>query len=218
MLKWITEIDEPSSEFNNDYGELNIEIIETTNDLKEMSPVCQFFASFDVILETDSLLTLPTPNQNVLKKIMDEVVPHYRDIKQIIIDGELKEINVLGLKEESKRIVQYSLSNGIYPVISDLYRTKNLSLPTEPRDLKYYMVNQEMITPLQIDGTEEIRDFLKNTFFTDRGSIALQPTGWKLEDDLKESVTIRTFSTFAKQIVLVVDDNNMSVVGLDIYG
>ncbi|WP_078554359.1 hypothetical protein [Bacillus alkalicellulosilyticus] len=218
MLKWITEFDEPSFECNNDHGELIIESIETTNELKEMGPVFQFFASFDFIFETDSLLSLPTPNQNVVKTIMNEVVPHYVDIKQIFIDGELKEINVMDLKEESKRLVKDSLSNGIYPVIPDLYRTNNLNLPTGPRELKHFLVNQEMITPLHIDETEEIRDFLINSFFTDRGSISLQPTGWKLEDNLKESVTIRTFSTFAKQIVLIVDDKNMNVVGLDIYG
>ncbi|MFF5400342.1 hypothetical protein ACFY5J_23985 [Peribacillus butanolivorans] len=80
------------------------------------------------------------------------------------------------------------------------------------------MVNQELIDPLYIKETGKIREFFMSSFFTESGSIMLQPTGWKLDDNLKESVTIRAFSTFAKQIVLVVNDKNMSVVGLDIYG
>ncbi|ADU32187.1 hypothetical protein [Evansella cellulosilytica] len=218
MLKWMTEIDEPLSEMNNDHGELNIERLEATDELKEMSPVCQFFTSFDVILDCDSVTALPTPTQTALKTILNEVVPHYLDIKEIYINGKLIEINVTGLKKESKRLVQESLTNGIYPVIPDLYRTKNLQLPTGPRNLKYYSVNLDMIDSLHNDETEKIRDFLISSFFTSRGFISLQPTGWKLEDSLKESVTIRSFSTFAKQIVLVVDEKDMSVVGLDIYG
>lgn len=134
------------------------------------------------------------------------------------MDGKLKEINVRGLKKESKRIMQDLLSNGIYPVIPDLYRTKNLNLATGPRELKHYRVNKEMIDSLYLDETEKIREFLMSSFFTESGSIMVQPTGWKLEDNLQDSVTIRAFSTFAKQIVLVVNDKDMSVVGLDIYG
>ncbi|MFE4429961.1 hypothetical protein ACFRH9_23375 [Peribacillus butanolivorans] len=218
MFKWITEIDEPPFGFNNENSELSIKRIDSTVELNEMSPVCQLFASFDVILDDDSLTSLPTPNDNALETILNEVVPHYLDIKQIFIDGKLKEINVRCLKKESKKIVQDLLSNGIYPVIPDLYRTKNLNLSTGPRELKYYLVNQELIDPLYIKETGKIREFFMSSFFTESGSIMLQPTGWKLDDNLKESVTIRAFSTFAKQIVLVVDDKNMSVVGLDIYG
>ncbi|WP_066400259.1 hypothetical protein [Neobacillus mesonae] len=218
MLKWITEIDESPFRFNFDNGEYSIKRMISSVEINEMSPVCQFFASIDVILGIDFVTSLPTPNDYALETILNEVVPHYLDIKQIFIDGKLKEINVRGLKKESKRIVQDLLSNDIYPVFPDLYRTKNLNLATGPRELKYYLVNQEMIESLHIEETEKIRGFFMSSFFTERGSIMLQPTGWKLDDKLKDSVTIRTFSTFAKQIVLVVDHKDMSVVGLDIYG
>lgn len=218
MFKWITEIDEPPFGYNNESGELTINRMDSTVELNEMSPVCQFFASFDVILDDDSLTSLPTPNDKAVETILNEVVPHYLDIKQIFIDGKLKEINVRCLKKESKRIVQGLLSNGIYPVITDLYRTKNLSLATGPRELKHYLVNQELIDQIFIKGTEKIREFIMSSFFTDRGSIILQPTGWEFDDNLRESLTIRAFSTFAKQIVLVVDVKDKSVVGLNIYG
>ncbi|SMQ80931.1 hypothetical protein SAMN05444673_4045 [Bacillus sp. OV166] len=218
MFKWLKEIDEPPFQLNSDNGELNIKRLDSTVELNEVSPVCQFFASFDLILGEDSLTTLPTPNDNALETILSEVVPHYSDVKQIFIDGKLKEINVMCLKKESKKMLKDLLSNGIYPVVPDLYRTKNLNLATKPRKLKYYLVSQESINPVHIKETEKIREFLMSSFFTDSGSILLQPTGWKLDDNLKESVTIRAFSTFAKQIILVVDDNDENVVGLDIYG
>lgn len=218
MSNWITEIDEPPFGLNNENGEFSIKRIESTVELKEMSIVCQFFASFDVILDNDSLTSLPIPNENALETIMNEVVPHYLDIKQIFIDRKLEEINVRGLKKESKRIIQDLLSNGIYPVIPDLYRTEFINLANGSRKLKYYSVNQKMIDSLHIEETEKIQGFFMNSFIAERGSMMLQPRGWKLDNNLKESVTIRAFSTFAKQIVLVVDDRDMSVVGLGIYG
>ncbi|GEL77202.1 hypothetical protein [Tenuibacillus multivorans] len=218
MFKWITEIDQPPFEFNNENGEFRLKRLDSTVELNEMSPVCQLFASFDVILDHDALTILPTPNDHALETILNEVVPHYLDVKQIFIDGKLKEINVRSLKKESKKIVEDLLSNNIYPVIPELYRTKNLNLPTEPRKLKHYLVKLELIDPLFIEETEKIHNFFKSSFFTESGSIKLQPTGWKLNEHLKESVTIRAFSTFAKQIVLVVNEEDMRVVGLDIYG
>ncbi|NRG47877.1 hypothetical protein HRF87_24455 [Bacillus sp. CRN 9] len=55
---------------------------------------------------------------------MEEVVPHYKVVKEIFIDGELKEINVFCLKDHSKRIIKELLLEGVYPVIPDLYRSK----------------------------------------------------------------------------------------------
>jgi hypothetical protein len=217
MLEWITEIEKkyPS---NNENGQLSIKRFNSTVELNEMSSVCQFFASFDVILDENALTVLPTPNDKALNIIMNEVVPHYIDVKQIFIDGKLKEINVRGLKEESKKIVKDLFLKGGYPVMLDLYRTNNLNLATGPRNLKHYLIKQQSLSPLHLSETETIREFLESTFFAEKGSIMLQPTGWKLDDTLKESVTIRAFSTFAKQIVLVVDDKDKSVVGLNIYG
>ncbi|MCZ8535294.1 hypothetical protein [Psychrobacillus psychrodurans] len=219
MFNWLTEIEEPPFQFyNDDNVELNFKRLDSTVELSEMSTVCQLFASFDLIFGEDSLTTLPTPNDNALETILNEVVPHYLDIKQIFIDGKLKEINVRFLKKESKKIVQDLLSNGIYPVIPDLYRTRHLNLATEPRVVKHYLVNQELIDPLDIKETEKIRGFFMCSFFIESGSILLQPTGWKLDDNLKESLTIRAFITFAKKIVLVVDNKDMSVIELHIYG
>ncbi|MEK4229380.1 hypothetical protein [Solibacillus sp. FSL H8-0538] len=110
------------------------------------------------------------------------------------------------------------LLDRVYPVIPDIYRSKNINLATEPRELKYYLVNQDLVNPLHIEGTEEIRQFFESSFFADNGSILLQPTGWKLEDELQNSITIRTFITFAKQIILFVDDKDKNVVLLGIYG
>ena len=218
MFEWISEIEEPilgSKEVN---GELRLKRIESKEDLFRINEICQLFASFDVILNENALTSFPTPNQKAKSIIMNDVVPHYVDVKQIFIDGKLKEINVRGLKEKSKKMIEDLLLNGIYPVVPDLFRSKSLEMRSYPKTLKYYTINKQYINELYIKETEDLFDFLNCSFFAENGSIMLQPTGWTLEDNLKESVTIRTFSSFAKQVVLVVNVSDKSVVGVDIYG
>ncbi|MCU6795124.1 hypothetical protein OB236_23740 [Paenibacillus sp. WQ 127069] len=116
------------------------------------------------------------------------------------------------------KIIQEKLNKGIYPVVTDLYRNNNLNLATGKRDIKYYSVRNEAISPLITQETEKLEIFFQNTFFADTGSVFFSPTGWILEDKLRDSITLRTFSVFSRSIILVVDKKDNSVIGLDIYG
>ncbi|UOE95207.1 hypothetical protein [Alkalihalobacillus sp. LMS39] len=218
MYEWLTSIKEPENEMNFENGELEIVPINSTGVLTEMSEVCLFFASYDVLLKTDALATFPVPNEKALKMTMEEIVPHYSDVKQIFIDGKLTEINVRCLKDASKKMVQDKLSVGSYPVIPDLYRSKERDNFPISRKLNYFEVNQAQIEPLYLKETEKLQRFITYSFLAKYGSLSLQPKGWFLEEKLKESATIRLFSSFAKRMVLVVDDKDGNVVGLDIYG
>jgi hypothetical protein len=218
MFLWLDEIEKPLFPFNSEAGDLKIERLTSSTKINKMSSFCQIFASLDVLLNEDGLLQVPTPNKIAISAIMNEVVPHYLDVKQIFFNGKLQQLNVRGLKEESKKIVEDLLTNGIYPVIPDLYRTKGSSFRTGPTKVKYYSINQGLIDPLYIKETEKVRDFICCSFFIQNGFISIQPTGWYLEDELKNSITLRTFTTFAKQMVLVVNSVDNSVIGLDIYG
>jgi hypothetical protein len=42
------------------------------------------------------------------------------------------------------------------------------------------------------------------------------PTGWKLDDHLKESISLRFFASFILKITLLVDDNNEQVVAIEL--
>ncbi|MEK4229379.1 hypothetical protein [Solibacillus sp. FSL H8-0538] len=94
MFDWIIEIKEPQFSLNDEDGQLKIERIESATALNKMSVVCQFFASIDAITGNDGLTSFPTPTEDSLTTIMNEIAPHYEDVKKIFINGELKEINV----------------------------------------------------------------------------------------------------------------------------
>lgn len=129
----------------------------------------------------------------------------------------LRQINVKGLKPASKEMIINKLHDGIYPVVTDLYRSDDLNLATGRRRLKYFAIRQERIDPLHNRETEKLKDFFQSTYFADTGSVFLCPTGWLLEANLSESVAIRTFCAFANSTILVVDADDNRIVGLDIY-
>jgi hypothetical protein len=132
--------------------------------------------------------------------------------------GKLIEINVRFLKEESRKMLTNSLSSDIHPIVPDLYRNMEYDISPYPRKLKYYLVNKEKIMQKAVEGTDEISEFLGSSFFASKGVLSLMPSGWFLDDTLQESVTLQSLSTFAKQIILMVNENDNRVISIEIYG
>ncbi|MFS0555106.1 hypothetical protein [Brevibacillus sp. 179-C9.3 HS] len=218
MFEWVEEVEEPQITCDNVSGELKIRRVESTLEPHEMSEVCQLFAAYSVITGMDAMSQFPTPNEVAKNLILTEIVPHYTDVKEIYYDGVLQRINVHGIEPSSRKIIQDKLFQGIYPVVTDLYRSKNLNLATSTREVKYYRVRKEAIRPLYTRETEKVGYFFQHTFFAESGSVFLAPTGWTFENELRESFAIRTFCVFARSLILVVDTQDNCVIGLDIYG
>ncbi|MFV8828549.1 hypothetical protein [Alkalihalobacterium sp. APHAB7] len=217
-MNGLIEIEEPSRQDQMECGPFTIETVQCGKKLTDMTAVCQFFAAYDVMTGQDALTILPTPTKEAEDIIMNELVPHYQDVKKIVVDEKLVEINVRFLKEGSKKIVKQRLVQGELPLVHDLYRTEQLNLPAQPRELKYYLIDKKNVQIIHTKEAQEIGDFIKSSFFARDGVLSLIPRGWKLKEDLLEAVSIRTFASFADRIILVVDREDLSVVGLDLYG
>ncbi|MDE5413229.1 hypothetical protein [Alkalihalobacterium chitinilyticum] len=217
-MNGLIEIDEPSRQDQIECGAFTIETVQCGKQLNDMTAVCQFFAALDVITGQDALTILPTPTKKAEDIIMNELVPHYQDVKKIVVDEKLVEINVRFLKEGSKKIVKQRLVQGELPFVHDLYRTEPLNIPAYPRELKYYLIDKKFVKPVHTKEAKEIGDFVKSSFFARDGVLSLTPRGWNLEEELLNAVSIRTFASFADRIILVVDREDLSIVGLDLYG
>jgi hypothetical protein len=63
-----------------------------------------------------------------------------------------------------------------------------------------------------------IREFLEKGYFDLGDEFCLIPTGWTLEEELKDSITLRFFATFVPFITLFVDSSNRQVVMLQLKG
>jgi hypothetical protein len=212
------EIEKPNYPYKEASGELRIRSFQSNKSLDKMSPIFQLFASVNVMFNQDFLSSFPAPNSKALNIIHNEIVPHYSEVKQIFIDEKLIEINVRFLKEESRNMLTNLLSSDIHPIVPDLYRNMEYDISPYPRKLKYYLVNKEKIKQKAVDRTDEISEFLTSSFFESNGSLSLMPSGWFLDDSLRESVTLQSLSTFAKQIILMVNENDNRVIAIEVYG
>lgn len=217
MFEWLVEIEKPYSNENSYQSSFKMMKLESPFEPIDITEVGQLFAAYSVIIGSDAMTQIPTPNETSINIITTEIIPHYRDVKGVYNDGVLQRINVKGLKPTSKRIIENKLKDGIYPVVTDLYRNDDLNLATGRRSLKYFSIRKEEILPLITRETEKLEHFFHNTFFAKKGSVFFCPTGWILEEKLRESVAIRTFIVFASSLVLVVDASDNRIVGLDIY-
>jgi hypothetical protein len=219
MFDWIIEIDEPKQTLTIENGDFEIEYLPKQISLPNMNEVCQLLAAFHVIINNETLTIIPIKNKKTLDLVLTEITPHYSEVRKIIINNKVEEINLKDLKDESKKIFEKLSSDGIYPVIPDLYRDNKISrIRGSQSNIKFFSLVYEKITPLNIEGTVIVEKFFKDSFFAKDNFVSLTPTGWYLTNELKNSVTLRSFCTFATQIVLTVDLYDNSVLRLDIYG
>ncbi|WP_336950256.1 hypothetical protein [Bacillus cereus] len=218
MFDWINEIEEPQYNFHIDKREFSFVNIESTSVLTTMSPLCLLFTSPELKSTDDIYHIFPIANEYLLRVVLNEIVPHYKEAKKKIIDGQVVEIHTKGLKDNSKTLLE-KLSNCIeYEFAFNLYKEEKQTRPVNRSKVKFYSVNISAIKPISFNWVSEVQRFIENTYFAKSGNINFTPTGWKLDPCLIESNTLRLFATFAKKIVLVVNEEDQSVIGLDIFG
>jgi hypothetical protein len=218
VYEWLKEIEEPIYPYKEESGELQIKGIQSNASINKMSYIFQLFASVNVIFNQDFLSSFPVPNSHALNIVQNEIVPHYSEVKQIFIDDKLIEISVRFLKAETRRMLAVLLSSSINHIVPDLYRNMEFNISPYPRKLKYYLVKKEKIKQKSLVGAGEVGEFIRCSFFESNGFLTLMPSGWFLDDSLRESVALQSLSTFAEQIILMVNENDNRVIAIDVYG
>ncbi|WP_429464764.1 hypothetical protein [Neobacillus sp. B4I6] len=226
-FEWIEELNEEQFdslfEDCDDDGELHInrltyKTINSENRLNEMSEICFLYAAPDAIFEDHHFaLVFQDVTPWVLEIIMKEMVPHYKVVKELYIEEKFKEIHLSELKDESKELAKGLISQRFYPVVTDLYRN-NQSEDSIGGCIQYFLIKKEDVTPLFFKETERIHQFMKNNNFQNNKPFVITPYGWKLDENLKDSIAIRSFYSFAKKIVLVVNTFDDSVRAIFIFG
>ncbi|SMQ81058.1 hypothetical protein SAMN05444673_4113 [Bacillus sp. OV166] len=171
-----------------------------------------------ILGEHHSTLVFQDMNHWLYDVIIKELVPHYKDVKQFFVHGKFKEIQLSELKKESKELVKGLLSQGYFPVVSDLYRVTESTQSTGKRNLKFFVVRKESVSPLILKENERFQQFVYNNSFQKNKPFVLQPVGWKFQEDLRDSITIRYFSNFAEQMILLVNTVDDSIRAIYIFG
>ncbi|WP_176444819.1 hypothetical protein [Paenibacillus herberti] len=74
------------------------------------------------------------------------------------------------------------------------------------------------IDKFDIPNTTEIKEFIQRGYLDVDDELNFIPTGWTLEDELKNSLVLRFFSNFVPCITLAVDVSNNQVVMIQLSG
>jgi hypothetical protein len=219
MLNWIEEfkpINKGKETIHHRRFNLKKVSFESTSSMTELA---RFVSAGSVLLVDNMMNTLSAKDDTARNLILNDIAPHFIDVKVVYVEDEVEVINMQYLKEESKKLFD-STSNGIILVMHDLYRNRNMSVwkSEQRRELIQFTVKIDELNVYDIPNTKDIKEFLKKGYFDLGEEFSLIPTGWTIEEELKESITLRFFATFIPCITLVVDSTNRQVVLLQLSG
>ncbi|MDQ0887825.1 hypothetical protein QFZ81_002913 [Paenibacillus sp. V4I9] len=184
-----------------------------------MTELARLLSAGSVLLADNMMNIYSAKDETARSLIMNDIAPHFEDVKIVYVEDEIDVVNMQYLKKDSKKMFN-STNIGIIQVIHDLIRTNDMCIWTDgkKRELTRYSVRLNALNKYDIDNTNDIQDFFTKGYFDLGEEFGFIPTGWILVDDLKESKTLRFFATFVPCITLVVDESNKQVVMLQLSG
>lgn len=218
MLNWLIEIEPPKMDFSMPSPKIRVERIESPES-NEISTVSQFFLSSILLGTDDTFITgIPVPNKEILQQIIQEIAPHYEKVLLVYEDDKASNINLSTIKKSSKEKFLSQLSDNVgVSIFSELYKAIDSSNPRQKKKLKYFLINKEKIQPLFSNEVEEIANFFYATYLKDSSFIPLVPYGWYVNNELQYSLFIRSFISYFEKVILVVDENDNKVYGIDLW-
>ncbi|NGP43782.1 hypothetical protein G4V62_01930 [Bacillaceae bacterium SIJ1] len=223
MFPWLIPVKKHYENNNYDFiEEVSIEKVSAKNFKEILTPACQFFAYSSYLLQTEVYVSIPTPSKEAESLVLEQLVPHYKKITKESIGDKSSRYNLIGLKPETLTLLRdYETSNKLYSILPDMVKSNNLNQLDQNyfknADIRDYSIDISQLKPLNVNGTESLYQFLKQTFFAREGVIRLQHVGWKLNSDLIKSPSLRSFSTFASKINITVNLSNRDILGVDIF-
>lgn len=185
-----------------------IEPIELAS-VDKISELAILFVAGCVLGSESTMVSLPTRNDCSRTKILEEVAPHFTDIKLIWRDNQLDNINMQHMKEESKQLFLNSDVEMI-EIVRDLYRTTDLTNPMHSlhRPIQHYHIDEAAIETLQVNHTESMKEYICREFMHENEELVFLPSGWYLSDALKESIFLRFIAGFVPTVHLLADQDN----------
>lgn len=219
MFKWIEEF-KPSNKVMKEirHRRFNLKKVSFESPVS-MTELARLLSAGSMLLADNMMDVFSAKDETVRSLIMNDIAPHFEDVKIVYVEDEIDVVNMQYLKEESKKMFD-TTNNGIIQVIQDLFRTNDMSIWTsgKKRELTQYSVKINELDMYDIPNTKDIKDFFIKGYFDLGEEFNFIPTGWTLEEKLKESKALRFFATFIPCITLVVDASNEQVVMILLSG
>lgn len=215
MLEWIkktTPVDETRGIRHRPFYLRKFNFEQPPSSINE---IALFFLAGSVILDESMMLSLYAKSDSVQKTIMNDIAPHFEDVKIVYVENEIEIINMQQIKCKSVLLFNKSDSE-VIEIIKDLYRTNDMSVwkPEGIRETSHYAVNKEKLDKRNCSVFVELQRFITEAYMDIGEPLVLFPTGWNLEDGLIKSPFLVFMASFVPIITLLVDDSNNQVVAV----
>jgi hypothetical protein len=217
MIDWIKRITPPSEKAaENRHRPFHLSKVHLNQVPTSMSDLALLFIAGSFISDS-SMVSLSAKSDAVQKMIMDHIAPHYKDVKIVYVEDEVEIINMQYVKTESFQLFNESDSDFI-KIVSDLYRTGEMTnwKFEGTRKISHYAVIKAKLNLDNHSNPHAVKSFITEAYIKINKPLVMLPTGWRLDDHLKESISLRFFASFIPRITLLVDDNNKQVVAIEL--
>ncbi|WP_127530656.1 hypothetical protein [Paenibacillus kobensis] len=145
-------------------------------------------------VDDNTQIQIPVKNKNAYDVILQDLAPHFDKVQAVYVQESIEQVILSQLKAGSqKRLEDLVRKQTVSPLVRDLYRSGISKSDHFPMKLQWFqLINAEMDGYGNIVASDLIW-FIENTFLAN-GTLAILPTGWKLNDDLKNSIALRFFA------------------------
>ncbi|WP_203362952.1 hypothetical protein [Bacillus sp. REN10] len=227
-MNWLKVLNE--NEFNNLYIESDdctvseITSITSFQEVEFLSEIAQFIVAPYFINNIEILSNVPIMDNSIYNIVKDQIYPHFQVIQELKFEGELRSIQVKGIKETSpQKFKQIIDSKSVHPLVYEVYLKnpfKKINSPFEfPKErIMYEVIQEELINPKECFHSDSLFFFLENSYLKEKGShLSFSPIGWELNEELKSSKTLIALSSLADKVLLIVDPDTNIVKHIELY-
>ncbi|KAI7255709.1 hypothetical protein KC345_g11090, partial [Hortaea werneckii] len=131
-----------------------------------MTALAQYFIAAGVWLSEDYYLSIPMRNEEAGKQVLEEVTPHFAEVRQYGSDGVVTELVLKQLKPASRALF-LATSTDVLPVMQDLYRHHDTGgwENAVKRTVVYFTVNAAELVPYEGEEMKELQTVLRKLYF-----------------------------------------------------
>jgi len=189
-----------------------------------ISPVSQFLIAPYILEKRFKTIQTSIPSNIGYKdKNLCDVVKHFKVIREVISQNQIQSIQIEELTNSSKEIFIDMIKNEtLNELVKDVYfKTENDIISNNDfgygNQIHYQLLEDQLNFKVKATSdTKEILEFIEKTYLDREGKFTLRPSGWFLEEELKNSLSLSLFGQIVDTIYLTVNLTNNQVLYVDL--
>src|SRR5690554_2457373 len=138
MFEWARKFTPVYEEQHVLHKQFNLKKVTFGQSPSSISDLAVFFLAGSVILDERMLVALYAKSEMAQRMILENIAPHFEDVKVVYVEDEIEIINMQYVKSESVALFNNNNSK-LMVIFKDLYRTNDMSVwkPKMKREISY---------------------------------------------------------------------------------